>query len=72
MNGPNDTKFRIHIIIDKIYVQIVMRLFSQIWNRATALDWRQNVFNLAVFATFDNDSHSVQVPKTLQNVGIHA
>ena len=24
------------------------------------------VFNLAIFATFDNDSYSFQVPKTLQ------
>ena len=24
------------------------------------------VFNLAIFATFDNDSYSVQVPKILQ------
>ena len=28
------------------------------------------VFNLAFFATFDNDSYSVQVPKTLQKEGI--
>ena len=30
------------------------------------------VFNLAIFATFDNDSYSVQVPKTLQKEGIRA
>ena len=30
------------------------------------------VFNLAIFATFDNDSYSVQVPKLLQNEGIRA
>ena len=30
------------------------------------------VFNLAIFATFDNDSYSVQVSKTLQKEGIRA
>ena len=31
------------------------------------------VFNLAIiFATFDNDSYSVQVPKTLQKEGKRA
>ena len=30
------------------------------------------VFNLAIFATFDNDSYSVQVPKTQQKEGIRA
>ena len=29
-------------------------------------------FNLAIFATFDNDSYSVQVPKILQKEGIRA
>ena len=29
------------------------------------------VFNLAVFATFDNDSYSVQVPKALQKLYTH-
>ena len=38
MNGQNLTKFCIHIIIDKIYVGIVNRHFSQICNRVTALD----------------------------------
>ena len=42
MNGQNLTKFCIHIIIDKIYVEIVKRHFSQICYRVTALDWRQN------------------------------
>ena len=41
MYGQNLIKFCIHIIIDKIYVGIVNRHFSQIWNRVTALDWRQ-------------------------------
>ena len=30
------------------------------------------VFNLAIFATFDNNSYSVQVPKTPQKEGIRA
>ena len=30
------------------------------------------IFNLAIFATFDNDSYSVQVPRTLQKEGIRA
>ena len=42
MYGQNLTKFCIHIIIDKIYVGIVNRHFSQICNRVTALDWRKN------------------------------
>ena len=42
MNGQNLTKFCIHIITDKIYVGIVNHHFSQICNRVTALDCRQN------------------------------
>ena len=42
MNGQNLTKFCIHIIIDKIYVGIVSRHFSQICNRITAFDLLQN------------------------------
>ena len=34
----NETKFCIHIIIDKIYVGIVKHYFSQICNRVTALN----------------------------------
>ena len=37
-NGQIKTKFCIHIIIDKIYCDIVNRCFSQIGNRVTALD----------------------------------
>ena len=37
MNGPIETKFCIHIIIDKIYFGIVIHCFSQIGNRVTAL-----------------------------------
>ena len=37
-NGLIKTKFCIHIIIDKIYSDIVNRCFSQIGNRFTALD----------------------------------
>ena len=37
MNGPNLNKFCIHIVIDKIYIGIVNRHFSQICN-FTALD----------------------------------
>ena len=37
MNGQNLTKFCIHIIIDKIYVGIVNRLFLQICNRVRPL-----------------------------------
>ena len=29
------------------------------------------VFSLAIFATFYNDSYSVQVPKTLQKEGVY-
>ena len=42
MNGPNLTKFCIHMVIDKIYIGIVNRHFSQICNRVTTLDWCQN------------------------------
>ena len=35
---PIETKFCIHIIIDKIYFGIVNRCFSQIGKRVTALD----------------------------------
>ena len=38
MNGQIETKFCIHIIIDKIYVSIENLCFSQIYNRVTALD----------------------------------
>ena len=36
INGQNLTKFRIHIIIDKVYVGIVKRFFLQICNRVMA------------------------------------
>ena len=42
MNGQNLTKFCIHMIIDKIYLGIINRHFSQICKRVTALDWRHN------------------------------
>ena len=42
-NKQIETTFRMHIIIDKIYVDIVNLCFSQICNRVTALDWRQNL-----------------------------
>ena len=52
MNGQKITKFCIHIIIDKIYVGIVKRHFSQIWNRVTARNWYQKL----VFAQYlDNE-----------------
>ena len=38
MNRLIETKFCIHIIIDKIYFVIVIHCFSQIGNRVTALD----------------------------------
>ena len=37
-NRPIKTKICIHIIIDKIYVVICKKNFSQICNRVTALD----------------------------------
>ena len=37
-NRPIKTKFCIHIIIDKIYIDIVNCCFSQIGKRVTALD----------------------------------
>ena len=37
-NGLINTKFCVHIIIDKIYFDIVNRCFSLIGNRLTALD----------------------------------
>ena len=37
-NRPIKTKFRIHIIIDKIYDGIENHCFSQICKRVTALD----------------------------------
>ena len=47
-NRPIKTKICKHIIIDKIYFGIVNRCFSQIGNRVTALDLRQNL----VFAQY--------------------
>ena len=47
-NRPIKTKFCKHIIIDKIYIGIVNRCFSQIGNIVTALDRRQNL----VFAQY--------------------
>ena len=38
MDGQNSTKFCIHMIIDKIYIDIVKPLFWQMFNRVTALD----------------------------------
>ena len=38
MNRPIETKFCIHIIIDKIYFGIVIHCFSQIGNRVMVLD----------------------------------
>ena len=35
-----ETKFCIHIIIDKIFAGIISRHSSQIWNRVSALDLR--------------------------------
>ena len=43
MNRKNETKFCVHIIIDKIYVGVVNCCFSQICKRVTALDSRQNL-----------------------------
>ena len=43
-----ETKVCIHIIIDKIYLAIVKRHFSQICNMVTALDLHQNM----VFAQY--------------------
>ena len=37
-NRPIETKFCIHIIIDKIYFGIVIHCFSQICNGVTSLD----------------------------------
>ena len=48
MDGQNLSKFCIHIIIDKIYIAIVKRHFSQICNRVTALDRCQK----SVFAKY--------------------
>ena len=48
MDGQNLTNFFIPIIIDKIYVAIVKRHFSQICNRVSALDWCQKL----VFAQY--------------------
>ena len=45
---PIKTKFCKHIIIDKISFCFVNCCFSQIGNRVTALDWRQNL----VFAQY--------------------
>ena len=47
-NRPIKTKFCIHIIIDKINFGFINHCFSQIGNRVTALDWRQNL----VFAAY--------------------
>ena len=48
MDGQNLTKFCKHINIDKIYVAIVKRHFSQICNGVTALDSCQKL----VFAQY--------------------
>ena len=47
-NRQIETKVYIHIIIDKIYLGTVNHCFSQICNRVTALDGRQNL----VFAPY--------------------
>ena len=47
-DGQNSTKFCIHIIIDKIYISIIKRLFSQMFNRVAALNWCQKL----VFAQY--------------------
>ena len=47
-DGQNSTKFCIHIIIDKIYISIIKRLFSQMFNRVTPLNWCQKL----VFAQY--------------------
>ena len=47
-NRRIETKFCVHIIIDKIYVGIVNCRFSQICNRVRALESRQNL----VFAQY--------------------
>ena len=41
-----ETKFCIHIIFDKIYFGIVKRYFSQLCNKITALDIRQDMIFL--------------------------
>ena len=43
MNRQNETKFCIHIIIDKNFVGIVNRCFLQICNRVMTLDSRQSL-----------------------------
>ena len=48
MDGQNLNKFCIHIIIDKIYIAIVKRHFSQICNRVTALIDVRNWFLLNI------------------------
>ena len=48
MDGQNSTKFCIHIIIDKIYIDIVKHFFWQMFNRVTALNWCQKL----VFAQY--------------------
>ena len=47
-NRPIKTKICIHIIVDRIYVGNINHCFSQICNRVTALDCRQNL----VFAQY--------------------
>ena len=44
MDGQNLTTFCIHMIISKIYINIVKHHFSQMLNRVTALDFSQ-MFN---------------------------
>ena len=48
MDRQNEAKFRIHIIIVKVYIGIVMHHFSQICNKSHGLDLRQNL----VFAQY--------------------
>ena len=45
--SQNETKFCIHIIIDKILVGIVNSCFSQICNRVAALDSCQNFYSIS-------------------------
>ena len=42
-NRPIETKLCVHIIIDRIYVDIVNSCFSHICNRVTAVELRQNL-----------------------------
>ena len=67
MYGQNLTKFCIHIIIDKIYVGIVNRHFSQICNRDIGHFQSIKTDVLQIFSFITGDKTEFLSPMMLSN-----